>query len=804
MSLMNSRTTAANRFLYFLAQGMLTLTFFCTIVAWSPFTGTDEVNLDVSWIVALNQAVAQGMAFGRDIVFPLGPYAAVLTKVYHPATDFRMICAGLILATGYAVLFFHLLWRRPWWLLMLTSVVLAMLLRISMDMALLLYPFLTIWLLSGMVTGRESFLLSGMEASMPEDASDHIIRGRYQSLLYVLLLIPFGLLPLIKGNMLVLCGGSSFLLLILLACLRRWRLFFLSAVVPVITMIAFWLFAGQRLSDLPHYLYWMRKLISGFTEAMAWSGPVSEIILYLCSAVIGVGAVMLTREERLRYRLWRAILLCFVLFVFFKSAFVRHDGHALGGFTALLLISWLLCVEYVSRWKCFFLLCSAVVWIWVCSMYLTVTPKTLLVSWYTTYTHAIKGLVQRVMTPDALPDQYNASMRELADKVAFPYWQGGADIYSYGQIYLIASGNHWNPRPVFQSYHAYTPELAALNTAHLSGEKAPEHIVFSVEPIDGRLPALEDGPSWPLLLTDYQPDFIQNQQLFLYRRNAVPQASWQPEPVLQRTAHLNEPVAVPQFERMVFAKLVVRPNMAGRLMNALYKNVPLQIVLQLSDGRQQVFHVLSGMLEAGFLLSPLVTETREFAMLYGNDISSLPRVDSLVLRSAGKLSGWQDAYEVRFYPMPDTQPVTVELMDFFGRKLPFDKSTLPGEEKCYGNVDALNGQPVGQETNRITGGVLSVSGWLASDSSAVSRRVVIILKDQNDNRLFFSSRQLQREDVQAYYNKADLLDSGFDTVIDLSEQYGQYQLSLGFETEGRVTVCSGFNIPLHIDRAQAR
>src|SRR5260364_219639 len=66
-------------------------------------------------------------------------------------------------------------------------------------------------------------------------------------------------------------------------------------------------------------------------------------------------------------------------------------------------------------------------------------------------------------------------------------------------VLLLTAGNLWSPRPVIQSHGAYTPKLARLNELHLLSERAPNNIVFKVEPIDGRLASLEDGLSWPIL-----------------------------------------------------------------------------------------------------------------------------------------------------------------------------------------------------------------------------------------------------------------------------------------------------------------
>lgn len=60
-------------------------------------------GLDNSWIFGMNQAIAQHLAFGRDIIFTFGPYASVYTKEYYPATDLLMLLGGTCLALSYTL-----------------------------------------------------------------------------------------------------------------------------------------------------------------------------------------------------------------------------------------------------------------------------------------------------------------------------------------------------------------------------------------------------------------------------------------------------------------------------------------------------------------------------------------------------------------------------------------------------------------------------------------------------------------------------------------------------------------------------
>src|SRR5690606_27676607 len=80
------------------------------------------MGLDPSWRLAINQAVVQGLHFGRDIIFTYGPYASIYTKTYHPGTDHLMMIGGLVIAIGYSLLLLDLFhktkvkeaWKLTW------------------------------------------------------------------------------------------------------------------------------------------------------------------------------------------------------------------------------------------------------------------------------------------------------------------------------------------------------------------------------------------------------------------------------------------------------------------------------------------------------------------------------------------------------------------------------------------------------------------------------------------------------------------------------------------------------------------
>ena len=92
----------AGRSLEWVLQALLLVTAVCALVPFAPLMPGQ--SLDDSWVYGINQAVAQGLAIGRDIVFTVGPYASIYTGGYHPGTDHsdgvRWPLSGLVLRPG--------------------------------------------------------------------------------------------------------------------------------------------------------------------------------------------------------------------------------------------------------------------------------------------------------------------------------------------------------------------------------------------------------------------------------------------------------------------------------------------------------------------------------------------------------------------------------------------------------------------------------------------------------------------------------------------------------------------------------
>jgi hypothetical protein len=601
---------------------------------------TPLAKLDQSWEIVMNEAVARRLRLGKDIIFTFGPYASIYTRFFHPATDRLMVFGGLLIGLSYVAALLYLACDRGPYLLLMLMLFLATF--PSRDALLLSYPFL-------LVVCALRFI-----------GSDDFKKGAnldWRHLLTIIVMFSaLSLLPLIKGSLLLPAGLS----VVIICALLLYRFPFKQTVplllVPVSATMAFWIISGQALSDFPAYLRGTFLLTSGYTEAMSipwvgWPGMTGDgfVVAYLIvSALIYVSMIGSTRLT-MRSKWFLGFLCAPFLLIAFKHGFVRTD-HLLIAFNSLVIFVTILMLGFLGADKyligsllaCIFLVIAinfrldpvlikevrekfgagtvagrgnrTEILRFISKRATGTFSRVTYESTFNTYTGAWEGIRSRLGDSNGLQNRFVRAMEALGTEYPLPKLKGSGDIYSYEQAIILASNNAWNPRPVFQSYSAYTPTLAELNERHLRGTNAPDWVLIDLMTTDGRLPSLEDGVSWPALLENYTFVSFDGQFVFM-RRNQVVQLTSTLSVISQEKHQTGLTVALPEVEGPLFAEVDLKPTLLGKLLIALFKPPQLNIRLSLRNGESTSYRVISNMMTTGFIVSPLVSNTQEFGYL---------------------------------------------------------------------------------------------------------------------------------------------------------------------------------------------
>jgi hypothetical protein len=757
-----------------------------TVAAFVPLSPTmPGTGLDNSWVIGMNEVVAQGKSIGTEVAFTFGPYATVYHRTYHPATDGLMLGGSLYLALSFWTALLCLAARfRPRVLSFLCFLVLLAAASIFLRDAL----FFAHCLVAGLaaVEGPE---LIGQRTRTAGVAS---------ALLIAVLLAPLGLLPLVKGSLLFLCIATAVLCAIQSWAMGRRVLSALCLVSPAVSAVLFWTTAGQTPMELPRYFTSMVAVIAGYSEAMAISGRTWEIWLYVASSGLILLAIALAGRVPRGAKAFVGCLYAAVLFVAFKAGFVRHDGHAIiAGATVL---AGAVVLPFVAgRLALPALVCATVTWASIAGNYGMRLIAGVLPDPRSGWSLAWRGLRTRIADRSWPRRGYDAAMERIRQEAALPVLEGATDIYSYDQADLISSGNAWSPRPTFQSYSAYSPALVEANRRHLIEPAAPANVIFRVQPIDGRLPALEDGVSWPALLGLYRPNRFQNQAVFLRRLERAAGAI-DPKPMATAGCDLGEKVAVPRSEAgaLLFARVDVRPSLWGRMAELLLKPAELQMTIELETGEVRQYRLVAGMARSTFLLSPLIDGTQAFLGLYGGDaylrgkhVTSF----SIAPRTPGGLSSWLQRYSVTFSSLEP--PAAVDLstvISFDGADAEAARLEQVKAASCDAYIDAVNGSmptSAGFASTRL----LAADGWAAASAAdgKLPDAVYLVLTDRRGDFSFYTTQRIPRPDVGSHFKQPGLNESGFRAMVDVSRLRGQYTLGLAIRLDGKMLLCPQFH-----------
>lgn len=790
---MNEEMTKQHRLRNFAVGTALVVSLLMVVVPFAP--EMPSLGIDPSWIMGLNQAVIQHLGFGTQIIWTFGPFAPVYTRAYSPETDSLMLLGATYLSLAYLITLLHIYSasdRKKYataWILIFSALLLWY--PYSPDAILFVYPMLC------------SIAMCRMTYEHGRTSSRHATALRYATASVTFSAL--GFIPLTKGSALFACGPIWLLCLVYATIKKDYLLGLVILVAPLIAMAIAWCSVGQPFGSLIPFLHGLLMISSGYTDAMSTPGNPSDIVAYVVASIAVIGSLATLRSG------WREkslvmVSACLVLFLAWKAGFVRHDGHAIRSAATVMLLASIVPLAGRVRFDVF---SGVIAFGCAITVGLHYAPAAITQPIRALDSHiasAIHGISSRIDDPHALEHNYTKELNSIKSNARMPILPGSSDIYPWNITTLIASGNRWNPRPVFQSYSAYTYALAKLNAAHLGGRGAPDNIFFRIEPIDGRLPSLEDGPSWSMLLSRYRPRGNIDDFLILGKNsNEIEQV--QANPISDGSFNLGDSVTVPSSQQgPIVATISVNKTWRGRLLSALFKVPPLWIHITTEDGIQHSYRFVPGMANAGFVLSPLITGVTQFASLYvGSFGSRASQVrDFSITRGVGDGDYWQRQFSVTLSRLH--VPQYDDALRLAGVSVPTNVASLQAgnhEGVCQGNLDVLDGMnPHAGRVARL-GLVVSLRGWLANSVTArqVPASVIVILRAANGETFKVSTKRTSRDDVGQYFHVSGLPNVGFTSTFDTKFMpKGAYDLVVGYEGSDGVYLCPHMRFPVVVGR----
>jgi hypothetical protein len=608
--------------------------------------GSASYDIDPSWAAVVTWGTEHGAHWGRDIVFTYGPlgllspqfsytssmlFAAAVSQVAFSALYamlFLIACSALAFSSRLAILLVVVWFGNVW----------------AGDVLwFTIYPIA----LTALWRIRES----------GKKGLGHLIAIAAGIACAVPWLIKFSLFPL--WIVWLICAPIA------LARYDRQGLWAVGS--SLVAASVLWCVTGQDFADIGLHLHRGFQVAIGYSDAMQrpgpeWTDTIGFIALALAAAAMA--SVFLQSRLRLSERAALFALALATIALSFKAAFTRVDAvHLLiffptvGGVVAM--AGAVAESASIRRLTAFAAVACAAIAFALPSI--PADRKLFLATGFPALDTSIQRALDLILFP-ARAEQLNNADRTVRATASMPQTRqlvgrDPIDIISVGQGVLFLNQLNYRPRPIFQGYSAYTPELAAMNRDFIVSSRGPQWVMLDLRAIDGRLPMSEDPLAMLQVIQTYHPR-LSERGLLLMQRNASARAT--AKPLGEARGRLDEFVAVPSRPGQALALSIdIEPTAWGRAAGALHRSPRLYIDLELGDGTQRIYRIVPGAARAGFLLSPLIENTQSLWDWLATDKSE--RVARLRLRGESWLghAGFEQDYRLRYSePAVTSSPVS--------------------------------------------------------------------------------------------------------------------------------------------------
>jgi hypothetical protein len=466
-------------------------------LGWSSLSLQPGSGLDESWVASLYMAIHNGLSFGRDVVFTFGPLG-FLNQPQAWYVPLAQVAVAYTLVLRFAVAY----------------AVYASLRKTFGSVGAFAIAVVIVSLGVGTQFGELVVFLAAAVWALYAAPGDRrvlavVVGGGAFAALQLLVKVSIG-------------GSLAVMLLVLVLTLPASRRLYGAYTLGtfIVSLLTFWLIAGQPVDVLPHYLWYSATITAGYTPAMGVEA--TGLGWQYTAAFVGLGlglwAAWRAAELRSSRQRWGlAILWLSFWFATFKEGFVRHDlPHAAWFFVGLL------GGLAVLRWPRTERVVAAVGVASLAAFTLASQGASLDLR----LGHDVRSLVSDVS------DTVSASKLSSLQRSARAYIQESEPpingttmrliaghtvaIYPTEQDIAWAYGLTWDPIPVLQSYAAYTSSLDALDAGFLASERAPTRVLFQgTTSIDYRLGAFDESATLRTMLCRYRPLYANRGTLVL-------------------------------------------------------------------------------------------------------------------------------------------------------------------------------------------------------------------------------------------------------------------------------------------------
>ncbi len=384
----------------------------------------------------------------------------------------------------------------------------------------------------------------------------------------------------------------------------------------IIFSVLTWLLMYGAPSGFFRYFQGVAQLASDNSAAAAYYPENNWWLLSSCFLLLGIIPV-LCRDKKI-FIFFGITILAF--FAAWKHGMAREDiFHVRGLFYFLILLLTVLNI-YINKYeKLVFLISISILSLFYANMRNAIYFNELKLPFFNGVNHFYDFVFKHREYKDYHLNisRQHIEKQKIDNDILERVGDSSIDIYPWDYSYLPSNNLNWKPRPVIQSYAAYTTWLDRQNSLHFESGSAPEFILWEMkkftsdfnggflESIDGRY-LLNDEPETIISILEHYDIVKSTDRFTLFQRKNTPQQSKKTS-IDRGVVEWNEWYGIPRNDNnLMRLKIDIEKNLIGKMKSFLYKDEENFIYYKLSNGEILKYKIVPKNAKDGLWINPFL------------------------------------------------------------------------------------------------------------------------------------------------------------------------------------------------------
>lgn len=583
-------------------QGLILLIFFYLLL---PVRFTNNIScevvescIDTSWMMSLQWAIQKNLIFGKEYVFTYGPLGVLVTRSLLGISRFYLLLFDFFVTANLLFILHYAIKKFP----NVLTVLFCLLLVLTTA--------------SGLMYGEGiGFILLLISVFWLNHALNH--RRRWSLMIPSLITVLLFYFKVNVGLIGVAIFYGYWLYYFFIEKKNKFGKILIGLIIPcVILLLSF-----PLNTDLPGYIRAGLSFVDGYNDAMNIGIGEYRLCTIVAIAVV-FGCLLLFFTKNFKKLIPLFLTYGIFSYVLFKQSFVRSDLHILT-FFAIFPAFIGITVLFFEKHSLF--LKTAVASVCLISYIIGISlhnyPNPLDKSVYLAGAFAAYN-----------PEQVdkNAALFALPPEILDKIGGKSVDIVPWEIVFPYFNRLNYTPRPVVQSYAAYTPYLTDLNYEKYAGKTAPEFVIVSNKSIDNRYAFFDDQKVKLSLITDYYCNStfkVQDNDYLLFQRkpkNAIIDVS----PPSEDSVKIGEEYVLKDPNKSYFIRMDVEYSLLGKALRFAYKPFLIWINFKLEDGSIFRHRVIIPILKDGVTVNPYIENENDLYNFMTGEQSAQKKIKS--------------------------------------------------------------------------------------------------------------------------------------------------------------------------------